>query len=107
MKWEQGRQLGKYSKLKITANRLFDMYLVKFEPGFALAIHTDPIKGGRRHYRCNIRLYGEDAYNGAHVFRWGRIIIFRADLKHGTKFINRPRMLLSIGWSRKHETQVS
>lgn len=104
-KWESGRQLGKYKKMKLLPTTFFDCYLVKFEPGFALGIHTDPIKGGHRHYRCNILLQGEDAYVGDHVYRSKRIVLFRADLKHGTNMITKPRTLLSIGWKRHAKTQ--
>lgn len=100
MKWITGRQGGKYKKLPLICCRWFDSYLLKFDKGFKLPMHTDKVED-KKHYRLNILLYGEDVYIGEHIFRWWRIVLFRAEQPHGTEYLTRNRMLLSIGWCRK------
>lgn len=99
LNWIPGRQGGDYWKLPVIQTKWFDTWLIKFAPGYELPPHFDPVDG-KIHYRCNIRLYGEDAYRGAYLFRFWRIIVFRADRLHYCIKLTKPRMLLSIGWAR-------
>lgn len=95
--WLKGRQGGKYEKKCLWQTRWFDMYLIRFEKGFSLPYHKDPV-GGRNHYRLNFLLKGEDVFVGEHVFKFWRVVLFRADQLHGTRKLTRDRLLFSIGW---------
>lgn len=101
MHWQDGRQGKGYSKLCLAKCRWFDCYLIRFSAGFQLPVHSDEVTG-KRHYRLNILLRGEDAYVGDSIFRWWRIVLFRADQPHGTTLLSKDRLLFSIGWSLKH-----
>lgn len=102
-KWNNGRQGGAYQNMLLFSCRFFDCYLIKFKSGFKLPIHVDEVTD-KQHYRMNFLIYGEDAYEGNHIFRWRRIVIFRPDQPHGTKKLNRKRLLFSIGWTRNKPT---
>lgn len=98
MRWENGRQGEGYQKLKVFGILGCDCYLIRFWPGYQLPMHRDEVVG-KRHYRLNILLRGEDAYVGLHIFKWWRFILFRSDWMHGTLRLNEPRLLLSFGWT--------
>lgn len=96
MTWEVGRQGQGYRKKRIFSFINVDMYLIAFDKGFKLPMHTDAVSG-KKHYRLNILLKGEDAYIGNYIFKFWRIILFRSDQIHGTVELTRDRLLLSIG----------
>jgi hypothetical protein len=95
--WIPGRQSEQYEKLKIFSFWFLDCYLIRYQAGFQLPIHTDPVEN-KKHYRLNIVLRGENAYVGNYIFKFYRIVCFRSDLPHGTKIITKPRLILSFGW---------
>jgi hypothetical protein len=97
MRWEQGRQGGGYQKVKLFSCRYLDCYIIKFPAGYRLPTHVDEVVG-KRHYRLNVLLRGEDAYQGAYIWKLWRFICFRSDQPHGTLTLTRVRTLLSFGW---------
>ena len=98
MKWQKGRQKGQYEKLKLFSFICIDCYLIRYKPGYQLPMHIDKVEG-KKHYRLNILLKGEDAYVGEYLFKIGRVVCFRSDLLHGTTKLTKKRMLLSFGWA--------
>jgi hypothetical protein len=69
-------------------------------PGDSIPSHTDKLVDGRKHFRMNIRLAGEDTFKCCKVlFRFWRVTIFRPDLyEHSVPAVKRKRYMLSIGW---------
>jgi hypothetical protein len=92
-----------FSRKRSATNRGgFDVYLLKYEPGFFLPLHTDPVPSPLRHYRLNI------VFSGAGVFEcdktifniFNRVILFRPDLHaHSMQNGGKIRRILSIGWA--------
>jgi hypothetical protein len=99
--WKIGRLNGLYEKMCLFSWRKFDCYLIRFQKGFQLPLHTDPAPNGYIHNRLNILIYGDDAYVGNYVWKFWRIMFFNAGMVHGTCMLTRPRMLLSFGWLSK------
>lgn len=104
LKWEAGRQAGSYSKMLLIPVWLStllntDAYLLSFPEGSSVIKHRDPVAPGYRHYRMNIRLWGQGRmYILGPIRRWWRIEIFRPDLyDHGLTPIRRPMYMLSFG----------
>ncbi|MEK6828863.1 MAG: 2OG-Fe(II) oxygenase [Nanoarchaeota archaeon] len=103
LRWVSGRQGGDYQKkllaiLKIPFVFGFDMYLLKFAPGFVLPEHVDQVKRGR-HFRMNIILKGNGEFKCERaIIRTKRVILFRPDkYKHSMHNGNAERKVLSIG----------
>jgi len=97
MPWERGRQGTGYWKLRLAQGRFWDLYLIDYPPGTEIPVHTDPVPG-RSHWRANLRLFGEDRFEGTAVFRLGPLIVFRPDITpHSVARVSRRRMLLSFG----------
>ena len=64
--WEEGRVGTGYRKLTLFRGHRFlpfDCYLIDYPIGSSVPTHTDPIPG-KRHFRLNILLMGEDVYGG-------------------------------------------
>lgn len=103
MKWHPGRQNPSYEKFMLWNFWRCDCYLIRYKAGSAVDWHFDPCKEGYKHYRLNIRIYGEDAFLGRVIWRWWRFILFRPDITcHAVKRLKSRRLILSIGWL-KHE----
>ena len=97
LRWEAGRQGTGYRKLLLGQGRRWDLYLIDYPPGTSIPKHVDPVPG-RRHWRANLRLAGEDAFDGDAVLRLGRLVLFRPDvMPHGVTTVRRRRLLLSFG----------
>lgn len=60
--------------------------------------HSDPFVD-RRHYRINLRLWGEDTFRttGPVLFKFGPLVVFRSDFEHEVLASRRARVVLSIG----------
>lgn len=107
MKWEQGRQGTGYKKLclfLIGSTRLggVDGYLLRYDKGDSIPVHTDPVTG-KRHFRLNIELkrakLGGQLYVENPIFRLGPITLFRSDLsRHSVGLVEEgTRYVLSFG----------
>lgn len=99
--WTPGRQGTSYSKLTLLAFTSFDCHIIRYLPGGYIPPHTDKLRDGRKHYRMNIRLTGDDSFKCKQVlFKWWRVTIFRPDLfEHSVPVVQRKRYMLSIGWA--------
>ena len=99
MKWERGRQGTGYDKLNLFQSGSADCWLIKYPPYTHIPTHTDPVPG-RKHYRLNILLRGEDKFKGETIFATKRIKFFRPDIMpHSVEEVSEPRLILSIGWT--------
>lgn len=105
LRWVSGRQGGDYKKKLLAKFRIplifgFDMYLLKFDPGFKLKEHVDKVDRGR-HFRLNIILRGDGEFNCEKtIIRTKRIILFRPDkYLHSMQNGNIERKVLSIGFN--------
>ncbi len=97
LRWQVGRQGTGYRKLLLAQGRCWDLYVIDYPPGSCVPVHTDPVPG-RQHWRANLRLWGEDAFEGTAVVRLGRLVIFRPDIApHAVTTVRRRRVLLSCG----------
>jgi len=103
MKWVPGRQGGDYQKKLIIAMRLpwlfgFDVYLLKFAPGFLLPEHIDKVDKGV-HLRMNIILKGNGEFRCEKaILRTKRVIFFRPDkYLHSMQNGDTERKVISIG----------
>lgn len=102
LQWLPGRQGTGYRKLLLFQSKrfYFDAYLIDYSPETYIPTHTDPFPG-RRHFRLNITLFGEDAFRGTAIFATKRIKLFRPDIApHSVERVSKRRMVLSIGWAR-------
>lgn len=98
--WELGRQGTGYFKKLLLQGPWFDLWLLKYPVGTQIPVHTDPVPG-KRHYRLNIVLKGEQAFKGNAIFRWGPVVLFRPDITpHYVSEVSRERLVLSFGWVR-------
>ena len=96
--WEKGRQGTGYRKLLLARGHRWDAWLLDYPVGVEVPEHTDGVSEGR-HWRLNIRLFGEDTFAGRAVFRRGRFVLFRPDvMPHAVKPVKRRRMVLSFGF---------
>jgi len=107
MKWEQGRQGTGYKKHKFfeIGNSFFggmDLYLLKYEEGDSIPVHTDPVKN-KKHYRINLELKsarsGGELYVENPILRFGPLAVFRSDLsRHAVHLVEKgTRYVLSLG----------
>lgn len=102
-KWLPGRQKNcSYMKMALWSFRIwkfgFDCYLLKYEDGAYLKLHTDPVNG--KHWRTNVTLSGDSSFfveNKGFVNR--KIITFRPDLYKHSLFVYRKTVKLSIGFA--------
>lgn len=103
-KWEAGRQGTGYRKLLLAGSKRWDLWLLDYPSGSHVPEHVDEVKGFR-HYRVNVRLFGEDAFEPVdrrdrRVLRIGRMAFFRPDVvKHAVWKVDRRRMVLSLGFT--------
>jgi len=99
-RWQRGRGGTGYRKLLLAQGRTWDFYVIDYPAGVALHEHTDPVDG-RRHFRVNVRLRGDDTYVGESLWRTPRIVVFRPDIMpHGAGASKTRRVLLSFGCAR-------
>lgn len=83
----------------------FDLYLLRFNQGSEIPLHTDEVSKGQ-HHRINIILknadIGGDFVCKKTIFESSRIKYFRPDISahQVTKIIKGKRIVLSIGWLR-------
>lgn len=71
--------------------------MLDYPPGTAIPAHVDPVPG-RRHWRANVVLWGERAFEGDAVLRVGPLVVFRPDvMPHGVANVSRRRVVLSFG----------
>lgn len=83
----------------------FDLYVLRFPAGSAIAPHTDAVEGGR-HFRLNLVVReaqdGGEFWCSAALFESRRIKFFRPDIvEHSVSTVKRgSRYVLSIGWVR-------
>lgn len=99
MKWQPGRQGTGYRKLPIFQISFADMYLIHYPVGAYVPTHTDVVEG-KKHYRLNIILWGEDNFQGQTLFSTKRIKFFRPDLTpHNVDKVTKNRLVLSLGWA--------
>lgn len=99
MRWEKGRQGTGYMILKLFQGKSFDCYLIDYPADTHIPTHTDPLPG-KKHYRINILLKGEDKFKGETIFATKRIKFFRPDISpHSVERVSKPRLILSFGWA--------
>lgn len=99
--WPLGRQGTGYQSKKLADGGNFDVYLIKYPIGSYVPTHTDPVKG-KRHFRLNIRLKGEDKFTGDALLKFWRVCLFRPDIMpHSVHNVKSERLMLSIGWAIK------
>ncbi len=122
--WEEGRQGTGYRKLTLFRGHRFlpfDCYLIDYPVGSSVPTHTDPVEG-KRHFRLNILLMGEDVYGGKSLFKTSslfardtssllsivcralrpHITFFRPDIMpHSVSTVSKRRLVFSIGWAIK------
>ena len=107
--WILGRQGTGYYKLKLFQSRLLgvDLYLLKYPPGSSIPIHSDPVPG-RKHYRVNLVLIrgkgGEFWCQHPILILGKRLNIFRSDFPHSVSKVEKTRLVLSLGYTRKNKT---
>jgi hypothetical protein len=100
MKWEVGRQGTGYRKLRLAEGQNWDCYLIDYPPHTHIGTHTDPVPG-KKHYRLNIMLWGEDNFQGDAIFSSKHIKFFRPDISpHSVGEVSRRRIIFSVGWIR-------
>jgi len=100
--WKSGRQGTGYARLTLLATSWLDCHVLRYPPGGYIPPHTDKLVDGRKHFRMNIRLTGDDSFKCRKVlFKWWRVVIFRPDLhEHSVPAVKKTRYMLSIGWAR-------
>jgi hypothetical protein len=96
-RWQPGRQGTGYRKLLLAQGRRWDLYVLDYPPCTSIPTHVDPVPG-RRHWRANLLVWGERAFEGAAVMRIGPLVVFRPDVTpHGVARVTRRRLVLSFG----------
>src|SRR5580704_12145455 len=78
-RWQPGRQGTGYRKLLVAQGRRWDLYVLDYPPGTAIPTHVDPVPG-RHHWRANLVLWGEQAFEGDAMVRVGPLVVFRPDV---------------------------
>lgn len=98
MKWVEGRQGTGYKKLLLAEGKSWDCYLIDYPPHTHIPTHTDPVPG-KKHFRLNILLRGEDNFRGNTIFATKRIKLFRPDISpHSVEEVSTRRLIFSLGW---------
>jgi hypothetical protein len=96
-RWQAGRRGTGYRKLLLAQGKRWDLYVLDYPPGTFIPTHTDPVPG-RRHWRANLVLWGERAFQGDAIVRVGPLVIFRPDVTpHSVATVARRRLVLSLG----------
>lgn len=96
-RWEKGRQGTGYRKLLLAQGTRWDLYVLDYPAGTAIPTHVDPVPG-RRHWRANLVLWGERAFQGKAALRVGPLVVFRPDITpHAVAKVRRRRIVLSFG----------
>jgi hypothetical protein len=99
LRWEEGRQGTGYRKLLLGRGEHWDLWVIDYPPGTFIPRHVDPVPG-RRHWRVNLRLRGEDVYEGDFVWRLGPLLVFRPDvMPHAVRTTAARRLVLSLGFT--------
>jgi len=101
--WQEGRQGTGYRKLQLLSSKLLscDAYIIDYKPNTHIPTHTDPVKG-KRHYRLNILLWGNDEFVGETIFSTKRIKFFRPDIAaHSVSNVRSRRVIFSFGFAVK------
>jgi hypothetical protein len=98
VRWEHGRQGTGYSKLRVYSFLRTDCYLLYYPPGSHVPVHHDPVPG-KRHWRANLILRGEDAFwsEKPPLLNWSWLKVFRSDEPHSVGEVSSPRWVLSFG----------
>lgn len=99
VRWTPGRQGSGYRKMLLaSSSRLrFDAYVIDYPPGTHVPSHTDAVKG-RRHFRANLVLRGDQTFEGEAIFKLGPLVVFRPDIApHAVARVTRRRIVLSVG----------
>lgn len=97
LRWENGRQSTGYRKLLLAQGARWDIYLLDYPPGTAIPTHVDPVPG-RKHWRANLVVWGERAFQGDAALRVGPLVVFRPDITpHAVARVERRRIVLSLG----------
>jgi hypothetical protein len=102
VKWEMGRQGTGYRKLPLFQSKKLscDAWLIDYPPDTHIPTHTDPVSG-KKHFRLNILLWGQDNFRGKTIFSSKRIKLFRPDISpHSVERVASRRIIFSIGWAR-------
>lgn len=100
MNWTKGRQGTGYLKKLLLGGAFWDLWLIKYPVGTEVPVHTDPVPG-KRHYRLNVVLWGEQKYKGDAIFKFGPVVYFRPDITpHSVSTVRRTRYVLSLGWTK-------
>lgn len=107
--WTLGRQGTGYYKCKLFQSSLLklDLYLLKYPPGSEIPIHSDPVPG-RKHYRVNLVLLkgkGGEFWCERPILLLGRLKIFRSDFPHSVSKVEKTRLVLSLGYTRKNKQE--
>jgi hypothetical protein len=109
MKWIKGRQGTGYEKFKVFEFGFpkfggMDCYLLRYNVGDRIPVHTDPVPG-KRHYRVNFELkkanLGGKLYVKDPIIKFWRFCFFRSDLsRHAVTRINcGQRLVFSLGFA--------
>lgn len=99
--WQDGRQGTGYRKLLIFQKWFFDCWIIDYPIGSFIPTHTDPVPG-KKHYRLNIKLCGEDGFIGKNIFKFWGVYFFRPDIEpHSVAEVKTRRILLSLGFATK------
>lgn len=104
-RWQSGRQGTGYRKLCLfkygyKPGFACDCWIIDYPAGTSIPTHTDPVPG-KRHYRINILLWGEDKFVGDALFKSKHITFFRPDIMpHAVSEVSTRRIILSFGWVR-------
>jgi len=110
IKWEVGREGGKYKKAIIAKGLWplpFHIHLLSFEKGSSINWHVDEAGAGREQHQCNIFLRkakegGEFITKLPMAIDWSRFQVFRPDQnQHSVKKVKEGHTLvLSIRWEK-------
>jgi len=96
-RWQPGRQGTGYRKLLVAKGRRWDLYVLDYPVGTSIPTHVDPVPG-RRHWRVNLRIWGDDVFEGDAALHLGPLVVFRPDVTpHSVTKVGRRRVVLSFG----------
>ena len=100
--WQKGRQEKiKYYKFPLWSFRIFkfgfDAYILSYREAGTLPPHKDPVEKGK-HYRLNIKFWGDSVFICGGKVIHKRIIWFRPDLHIHSLWVKSPTVKLSFGF---------